>query len=217
MAPGSRLPAGPLADLAADVTVTETHLLAKAFRNYEQYLFRLAGDDRASPPQSRDVIRAGGVAAVLPVDLARRKVVLMHQFRFAAHLANGKGDLVEIVAGRVEAGEQPVECARRETVEEISVEPSALIELMTYLSSPGLSDERITLFLATIDAAQVPDRGGAATEREVTRPMRVPIDAAVAALGGGTMHNGPLIVALQWLALNRSRLDDIVRAGTVKG
>jgi len=210
-------PAGPLADLAAEVTITDSHLLAKAFRDYEQYHFRLASDDRALPPQTRDLIRAGGVAAVLPVDLARHEIVLMHQFRFGAHIANGKGDLVEIVAGRVEAGEQPVECARRETVEEISVEPTALVELMTFLSSPGLSDEQITLFLATIDAAQVPDRGGAATEREVTRPMRVPIDAAVAALGGGTMHNGPLIVALQWLALNRSRLDDIVRAGTVKG
>jgi ADP-ribose pyrophosphatase len=217
MAPGFRLPAGPLADLAADVAVTETHLLAKAFRNYEQYRFRLAGDDRASPPQSRDVIRAGGVAAVLPVDLARREIILMHQFRLAAHVANGKGDLVEIVAGRVEAGEQPIECARRETIEEISVEPSALVELLTYLSSPGLSDEQITLFLAAIDASQVPDRGGAAAEREVTRPMRVPIDSAVAALAGGAMRNGPLIVALQWLALNQGRLEDIVRAGTAKG
>jgi ADP-ribose pyrophosphatase len=217
MAPGFRLPDGPLADLAADVTVTGTNLLAKAFRNYEQYRFRLAGDDCAQPPQSRDIIRAGGVAAVLPVDLARREIILMHQFRLAAHVANGKGDLVEIVAGRVEAGEQPIECARRETVEEIGVAPGALIELMTYLSSPGLSDEQITLFLATIDAALVPDRGGPATEREVTRPMRVPIDAAVAALASGAMHNGPLIVALQWLALNQGRLDDVVRAGTAEG
>jgi ADP-ribose pyrophosphatase len=215
MAQGSRLPEGPLADLAADVTVTDSRLLAKAFRDYEQFRFRLASDDRAAPPQSRDVIRAGGVAAVLPVDLARREIILMHQFRLAAHIANGKGDLVEIVAGRVEKGERAAECARRETVEEISVEPVALVELFTYLSSPGLSDEQITLFLAAIDASKVPDRGGAATEREVTRPMRVSIDAATAALAAGAMHNGPLIVALQWLALNQNRLDDIVRAGTV--
>jgi ADP-ribose pyrophosphatase len=156
------------------------------------------------------------VAAVLPVDLARREIILMHQFRLGAHVANGNGDLVEIVAGRVEAGEQPLECARRETIEEISVAPSALVELMTYLSSPGLSDEQITLFLATIDAARVPEQGGSAAEREVTRPMRVSIDAAIAALAGGAMRNGPLIVALQWLALNQERLDEIVRARAVQ-
>jgi len=215
MAQGSSLPAGPLADLAADVTILETQLLAEAFRNYEQYRFRLAGDDQAQPPQTRDIIRAGGVAAVLPIDLARREVILMHQFRLGAHVANGKGDLVEIVAGRVEAGEKALDCARRETIEEISVAPSALVELMTYLSSPGLSDEQITLFLAIIDASQVPERAGSAAEREVTRPMRVPMAAALAALAAGAMQNGPLIVALQWLALNQGRLDDIVRARAV--
>src|SRR4051794_4187062 len=132
------LPAGPLADLAVDVTITETSLLVKAFRNYERYNYRLRGDDSTEPLQVRDVIRGGGVACVLPVDLIRREVVLIHQFRLAAHLANGKGDLVEIVAGRVEEGEQALECARRETIEEIGVTPSALVELFTYLPSPGI-------------------------------------------------------------------------------
>jgi ADP-ribose pyrophosphatase len=216
MMQGAHLLAGPLADLAADVTIIKSQLLAKAFRNYEQYSFRLAGDDGTLPPQTRDIIRAGGVAAVLPVDLARREIILMHQFRLSAHVANGKGDLVEIVAGRVEKGEAPAKCARRETVEEINVAPSVLVELMTYLSSPGLSDEEITLFLAVIDASRVPERGVSAAEREVTRPVRVPIDAALAALAEGTMRNGPLIVALQWLALNQDRLDEVVRTRAIK-
>ncbi len=63
------------------------------------------------------------MAAVLPVDLARDEVVLLRQFRLAAHLANGDGSLVEIVAGHVEANEQPVATARRECVEEIGVAP----------------------------------------------------------------------------------------------
>jgi hypothetical protein len=40
--------------------------------------------------------------------------------------------------------------------------------------------------------------------------MRVSIDAALAALTERTIHNGPLILALQWLALNRDRLTEIV-------
>jgi hypothetical protein len=39
--------------------------------------------------------------------------------------------------------------------------------------------------------------------------MRVPIDAAHDALSGRTIHNGPLIVALQWPALNRGRLAQV--------
>ena len=155
--------------------------------------------------------RGGGPAGRLP----RAEIVLIRQFRLAAHLANGNGDLVEIVAGHVEAGESPAETARRECVEEIGVAPTPLIELFTYLTSPGLCDEEITVFLGIVDAARVPERAGAAAEHEDIVVMRVPIDAALAALAGRTVRNGPLIVALQWLALNRGRLPEIVRTGAV--
>jgi len=152
---------------------------------------------------------------VLPIDPGRDEVVLLRQFRLAAHLANGRVNLVEIVAGHVEADEQPAEAARRECVEEIGVAPGLLVELFTYLTSPGMSDEEITLFLGIVDASGVPERAGAAAEHEETVPMRVPIDAALAALAAGTVRNGPLIIALQWLALNRGRLSEIVRMGSI--
>ncbi len=206
----------PLADLAVDVAVLDTDLLAKGFRDYQRYRFKLPGEDPALPPRMRDVLRAGRVAAVLPIDRKRDAVVLLRQFRLSAHVANGKGDLVEIVAGRVEANEQPIETARRESVEEIGVAPSPLVELFTFLPSPGISDEQITLFLGIVDATQVPERAGAPAEREETRPLRVPIDAALAGLAGAPMRNGVLIIALQWLALNRARLDEIMRAAAAK-
>jgi ADP-ribose pyrophosphatase len=45
---------------------------------------------------------------------------------------------------------------------------------------------------------------------EATRPLRVPIGTALAALERGILRNGFLIIALQWLALHRNRLDTIV-------
>jgi ADP-ribose pyrophosphatase len=166
-------------------------------------------------PRPLDILRSGPAAAVLPIDLGRDEVVLLRQFRLAAHFANGKGNLVEIVAGHVEADEQPAETARRECVEEIGVAPDLLVELFTYLSSPGISDEEITLFLGVVDASRVPERAGAAAEHEETVPLRVSIDAALAAPAAGTVRNGPLIIALQWLALNRSRLSEIVRTKSI--
>ena len=68
--------------------------------------------------------RAG--RGVLPLDLARDEIVLLRQFRLAAHLANGRGSLIEIVAGHVEAGELPVDAARRECDRGDRVAPVAL-------------------------------------------------------------------------------------------
>jgi ADP-ribose pyrophosphatase len=208
--PGALLPP---ADAAVDVTIVGSELFAKGFRDYQRYRFRLAGEEATLAPQLRDVLRAGRVAAVLPIDLARDEVVLLRQFRLAAHLANGRGDLVEIVAGRVEPNEQPIETARRESVEEIGIAPSPLIELFSFLPTPGITDEEITLCVGVVDAAQVPERAGAAAEGEQTRPVRVPIDAALAALASGTVRNGILVMALQWLALNRGRLAELMRVG----
>jgi ADP-ribose pyrophosphatase len=206
------LPANPIADDRADVVIAGREVLAEGFRRYERLRVRRSGEN---VPRPLDVLRAGPAAAVLPIDPGRDEVVLLRQFRLAAHLANGRGNLVEIVAGHVEADEQPAEAARRECVEEIGVAPGLLVELFTYLTSPGMSDEEITLFLGVVDASVLPERAGAAAEHEVTVPMRVPIDAALAALAAGTVRNGPLIIALQWLALNRGRLSEIVRMGSI--
>jgi ADP-ribose pyrophosphatase len=206
------LPANPIADDRADVVIAGREVLAEGFRRYERLRVRRSGEN---VPRPLDVLRSGPAAAVLPIDPGRDEVVLLRQFRLAAHLANGRGNLVEIVAGHVEADEQPAEAARRECVEEIGVAPGLLVELFTYLTSPGMSDEEITLFLGVVDASGVPERAGAAAEHEETVPIRVPIDAALAALAAGTVRNGPLIIALQWLALNRGRLSEIVRMGSI--
>jgi ADP-ribose pyrophosphatase len=200
-----------LADLAADVALSQPELLAKGYRDYQRYRLTLTGMDGTPLTQTRDVLRAGKVVAVLPIDLARNAVVLIRQFRLPAHLANGRGDLIEAVAGRVEPGESLLDAARRECTEEIAVAPTALVELFSYLTTPGLTDEEVTVFLAAVDASRVPQRSGAAAEGEQIRTVRVSIDAAIAALGQNAMRNGPLLIALQWLALNRDRAAELLR------
>jgi ADP-ribose diphosphatase len=208
--PDSKRPTdAAIADEPAEVVIVEREVLGRGFRPYERVQARRADGD----VETRDLLRAGAAVAVLPIDLDRDEVVLIRQFRLAAQLANGKGDLVEIVAGHVEANEAHRETARRECLEEIGVAPRLLIELFTYLTSPGLTDEEVTVFLGIVDAsrAAVP----AAAEREASALLRVPIDAALAALAAGTVRNGPLVAALQWLAFNRARLPDIARGGPV--
>jgi ADP-ribose pyrophosphatase len=200
-----------LADAPYDVALSSPTVLAQGFRAYERYQLSFVTEDGAEFRHTRDVLRSGRTVGVLPVDLERDEVVLIRQFRLAAHLAVGKGDMVELVAGYIDGDESPSTAARRECAEEIGVSPHALIRLFSFMPAPGASDEHGELFLATIDASAVPERAGLASEAEDIRPIRVTIDAALAALTQGTICNGYLILALQWLAFNRSRLKAIVR------
>jgi len=202
-----------LADRPADVSISPPDRLAEGYRDYQRYHVTLAGIGDATVTQQRDVLRAGQVVAVLPVDLARGELVLIRQFRLAAHLANGRGDLVEIVAGRVEAGEQPAAAARRECGEEIGAVPDVLVEILSYLTTPGLTDEEVTIFLAAIDATRVHQGDRVAPDGEHLHVLCVTIDAVLEALARGKIHGSPAVIALQWLALNRGRLAEILGEG----
>ena len=203
-----------IADRAADVALGAPSLIGRGFMRYERFELSINRGDEPALLQQRDVLRANRVAALLPVDLERGQLVLIRQFRLAAHLATGRGEMVEIVAGRVEPGEAASVAARRESMEEIGVVPGRLLELYSVLPTPGLTDEVVTFFLGFVDATQVPARAGAAEESEDTRPFVVSIDDAVAALERGQVANGLAVTALQWLALHRERLRDYFdRAG----
>jgi ADP-ribose pyrophosphatase len=199
-----------IADGPAAATLTEPEDRGGGFYRYERYRVALDGTTI-----ERDVVRIGRVAVILPVDLARDELVLIRQFRLGAHIALGLGDLVEVPAGRAERGEDIAETARRECLEETGIAPQKLIPLFELMPSAGSSDEHMVFFLAPVDAAKVPERAGALHEQEHTRPIRVPIDDALAALNAGRLHYGALVFCLQWLALNRARLRQIVETGAV--
>jgi len=199
------------ADRPADVDLDAPEILADGFREYRRYHVTLRNPGHAPLRQQRDILIGGQVIAVLPVDLEGDELILIRQFRLPAHIGIGRGDMVEIVAGRVEPGETAAASARRECEEEIGVAPDRLVELFSFMTTPGITDETIVLFLASVDASRVPARSGAAHEGERIETIRLPIDDAVALAQSGGVANGPLIMALQWLALNRNRLGDLLK------
>lgn len=202
---------GDIADAPVDVANHVVEVLAQAFRPYERHHFTL--DTPNGPLRfDRDLVRAGNVVGVLPVDLARREVVLIRQFRLAAHVATGFGEMVEIAAGRCDPGESARQAALRECHEEIGVEPKRAARLMTILIAPAFADELMSLWLAEVDAAAVPELAGEEDEGEFIRPLRVPFADAGRLVESGRICSAPLIIALQWLAANEARLDEVLRA-----
>lgn len=91
---------------------------------------------------SLDAVRVPAVAYILPL-LAAGRVVLIRQYRPIVG-----AELWELPAGTIEAGESPEACARRELVEEAGYEAGRLDPLGEALADPGLTDERIFLFVA---------------------------------------------------------------------
>ena len=198
-----------LSDRAITAQVEGPELLARGYRPYERFRVTLPNSDAGV--HERDIVRVGKVVAIVAVDLSRDEIVLVREFRIGAHLATGKGDLVQVPAGRVEKDEPLIEAARRECLEETGVEPIKLVELFGVMPSPAMSDEHHTYFLAAVDASKVPERAGLAAEREETRPIRVKIDDALAAMASGSMQYGAARFGLQWLEINRPRLKELLK------
>jgi ADP-ribose pyrophosphatase len=89
-----------------------------------------------------EIVHHPGGAAVVALD-EQDRVCLVHQYRPAAG-----GWVWELPAGRLEPGEPPASTAQRELVEEAGREAGEWQDLGHMLSSPGVFDERIHLYLA---------------------------------------------------------------------
>jgi ADP-ribose pyrophosphatase len=89
-----------------------------------------------------EMIRHSGASAIVPLR-DDGKVVVIHQYRYAAD-----GMIYEVPAGRLDAGEDPVDCAKRELAEEVGLQALQWHHLGTIFTTPGFTDEKIHLFLA---------------------------------------------------------------------
>ena len=104
-------------------------------------ILELSGPD--GRPIKRELIRHRGAAVVIPV-LKGERFVLVSQHRIAIN-----SWLLEFPAGTLEPNEPPRACAYRETIEETGYRPRKLVKLADFYPAPGVSTERMHLFLAT--------------------------------------------------------------------
>ena len=157
---------------------------------------------------TRELILRPRAVGVLLFDPAQQQVVLVRQIRVGM-LDEGQNPwLLELVAGMVESGEEPIEVAARESLEEANTTPQDLLQICEYYNSPGISNERITLFCGRVDATQAGGIFGLDAEHEDIEVVVLSLADALAKVASGEINNAMSIIALQWLQLNQPMLEE---------
>ncbi|MDX1578313.1 MAG: NUDIX hydrolase [Gemmatimonadota bacterium] len=146
-----------------------------------------------------EMVRHPGAAAVVPLrgveGSGQPMTTLLRQYRYAA-----EGRLWEVPAGKLDPGESPEVCARRELEEETGLIAGRLQTLGSVLTTPGFTDEVIHLFVGW--ELSVGEKRHEASE--FIELHEIELDRALAMIDRGEVRDAKTVCALmkaaRWLA-----------------
>ena len=193
--------------MSDDLEILEKSTVFQGYFRVDRYWLRHRTHTGGwTQPLSREIFERGHAVGVLLYDPKSDQVGLIEQFRPGALAAGLPCWIIEIVAGIIDDGEEPEQVAVREAHEEtgVHITPDDLIPISHYLVSPGGTSETIRLYCARTDATKLTGFHGLAHEGEDIRVFTVPADEAVSWIASGKINNALTIIALQWLALNKT-------------
>jgi ADP-ribose pyrophosphatase len=163
---------------------------------YEGLILNLRLDEVRLPTGRialREIVEHRPAVAMLPVR-QDGVVLLIRQYRDAI-----RKEILEIPAGILNTGESPLEAARRELQEEIGYDAGTLEEWGSFFTSPGFSDEKVTLFFATdlVESRLEPD------EDEFIHVVPVKREDIPVLLASGRVEDAKTVAALAWYLAKR--------------
>ncbi|GAA2731943.1 NUDIX hydrolase [Actinocorallia aurantiaca] len=187
------------------VTGSAEHFKGRIITVREDEVLMPAGD--GLEPVRREYVEHPGAVGTIALD-GRGRILMLRQYRHpVGHL------LWELPAGlRDVAGEPLWRTAERELLEEAGYRASTWHTLIDTFQTPGMSDERVRVFLAR-DLERVPDEeiDFVRVHEEADMPVVwVPLEDAVAKVLAGEIHNALAVSAILALHAARTRgLDDL--------
>lgn len=153
--------------------------------------------DEEDTTYSRLRIKRQDASAVLLFNTGTNKIILTRQFRYP--VADQTHEyLLELLAGKVDEGEEPLEAAIREAEEETgyTIKPENIRFLLSCFASPGYSSERFHLYYATVTPAdQQSEGGGLASEHERIELVEFDLNEFKAMIKDGRIQDAKTIVA----------------------
>lgn len=144
----------------------------------------------------REIIKHPGAVAILAVT-DDHKVLMVEQFRKALEKT-----IVEIPAGKLEKGEEPELCARRELEEETGYVCKNLELLTSFYTSPGFADELVHVYLAT--GLTKKENSAGLDEDEFLNLEEVTLEEALQYVKEQKIYDAKTIYAVQYLQLQEA-------------
>ncbi|EML1875645.1 ADP-ribose diphosphatase [Proteus mirabilis] len=190
-----------------DVELISKKTLYKGFFRMNEYRFKhRLFKGGWSAEVKREVFERGHAGVLLAYDPKRDEVVLIEQIRIPAYETSQTPWLLEVIAGMVEEGESPEEVVRREATEEAGITIGRCKPIVSYLSSPGGTSERMYVYVGEVDATTATGIHGLACENEDIRVHVVSREQAYQWVEEGIIDNAASVIALQWLQLHNVTL-----------
>ncbi len=197
------------------VEVLEKRTVFQGFFRFDKLRIKTRKfDGNWSGVMSREVFVRGNAVGVLLYDPLVDQLLMVEQFRPGCLYDVSQSPWqFELVAGMTEPGETNENVVHREAEEEAGCKVLHLEHLYKYWVSPGGMDEQIDLFLGIIDSREI-EEGiyGLEEENEDIRVELIATDEAFRGLEDGRINNAMAIIGLQWLQLNRQRLQQVYKA-----
>lgn len=190
-----------------DVQIVDQSTVFQGFFRINTYKFRhRLYNGGWSEVVSREMFERGHAVVVLPYNPNTDEIVLIEQIRLGALATSRTPWLLEAVAGMIDEGESNETVARREAMEEAGLELGRLWPMLSYLSSPGGTTERIHIFLGELTHSVTTGVYGLAEEHEDIKVHVVSEETAQQLLQAGAIDNAATVIALQWLALHKAQV-----------
>lgn len=162
---------------------------------YRGRVFDLRRDSLVEPGGMRvvrEIVCHRGSVVILPV-LGDHRVILVRQYRHAVGQA-----LWELVAGSLEPGEQPLQGAKRELLEETGYKGRNFERLLSFYPSPGFLTERMDLFACRVSGHPQPRPE---PDEKIECRAFSPSDLAKM-LRTGRIKDGKTLIGLLWFLPN---------------
>ena len=191
-----------------DVSLKPVKNLFEGFLKVDLYQFEHAlFEGGTSQLISREILERGDAVAVLPYDPITDTVLLIEQIRIGAIKSKQSPWLLECIAGMTDGNEDYEAVVKKEAYEEAGLNLEQLEFMLSYLTSPGGTTERLHLYLARADLATMQSGVyGLDTEGENIKTHIMSVDDALGRLDNGEIDNAATVICMQWLALNHDKM-----------
>jgi nudix-type nucleoside diphosphatase (YffH/AdpP family) len=185
--------------------ITKTEIMAKGWSSLSLLTVDATMSDGRKVELKREVADHGPGAAILAVDPQRGTCLLVRQWRAGAAFNGEDGFLIEACAGLLDA-DHPVECVRREALEELGTHVHQIRHVCDCYSSPGAVSEKLSLFVGSYSANdRVNAGGGLLEEGEDIEVLEMPINEAYGLIASGGIVDAKTIILLQYVKLQSAK------------